>query len=101
MPLMNQLPSAAVVQALRAALSLTQKRLAALAGVNRVEIIAVEKGRNRASSVRMRDGLATAFHLTGEEMTQALTGAITVKEVLKLVSRRVTTTSASRRRRAA
>lgn len=78
-------PSAKLLTTLRAALGLTQARLADLAHVDRIEIIAVEKGRNKASSARMRDGLARAFGLSASVMSKGLEGILAPDDVLKLV----------------
>lgn len=71
-----------VVRALRTTSGMTQQRLADLAGVGRIEVIAVEKGRNKATSIRMRDGLARAFGLTREDMSLVLEKKITVNDAL-------------------
>lgn len=77
-------PSAVVVRELRSALKLSQAALAERANVDRVEIIAVEKGRNKATSDRMRDGLARAFGLRIEDLRRALQGEMSPAELLKL-----------------
>lgn len=71
-------PSASVVQTLRKARGWSQQALAERAGVQRVEILAVEKGRNKATSARMRDGLARAFELDPEKLSLVLSGEVAI-----------------------
>lgn len=80
-------PSARAVRALRADAGLTQKALADRAGVDRIEIIGLEKGRNKGKSARMRDALARAFGLTHEDMTATLTGELAIAEAIRRAHR--------------
>lgn len=78
-------PSAVAVRTLRLGLDLTQQQVADLAGVDRLEILSMEKGRLIGSSARMRDGLAKAFGLSHEDMSAALDGSLSAADALNLV----------------
>jgi transcriptional regulator with XRE-family HTH domain len=56
------------VQAERSRRGWTQQELADKAGLDRVEINALENGRNKGSSSRIRDGLAKAFGIRAERV---------------------------------
>lgn len=46
----------------------TQEQLAERAGIDRVEVNALERGRNKGTSTRIRDGLARAFEIHPAEV---------------------------------
>src|SRR5689334_16601352 len=46
----------------------TQDQLAELAGLRRVEVNAVERGRNKGTSARVREGLAKAFGVPAKNL---------------------------------
>lgn len=59
------MPVNELVRALREALGLTQQQVAARGELNgQAEVGKVESGANKASSVRMRDGLAKGLGIT-------------------------------------
>jgi transcriptional regulator with XRE-family HTH domain len=70
------------VREMRKALGLTQEGLAKAAGLNRIEIMKVERGTNKASSHRMRCALASGFGLSREDSDDLLEGRITVRTAL-------------------
>lgn len=71
--------------AIRSALGLSQAQLAKRAELDRIEILNVEKGRNKASSARIRDGLARGFGLSIEETSAGLDGHLTPEDILNLI----------------
>lgn len=62
-------------EALRKRLGLTQAQVAERAGLRRDEVTKVESGANKATSARVRDGLARAFGLSVDELVSYLDGA--------------------------
>lgn len=79
-------PSAAATKALRLGLGLTQEQLAERAGLERVEVVNVERGRNQATSARVRDGLARGLGLEPVVMEQVLRGELSIDEARALVA---------------
>ena len=77
-----ELPSAVATRAIRRRLEISQQELARRAGVERVEIIAVEKGRNRATSARVSNGLARGFGLSTEMMELVLRGDVSAQQAI-------------------
>lgn len=61
-------------EALRKRLGLTQAEVAERAGLRRDEVTKVETGANKATSARVRDGLAQAFGLSVDELVRYLEG---------------------------
>jgi transcriptional regulator with XRE-family HTH domain len=86
MPTNPDLPSAKLVIAVRARLGLTQDEMADRAGLDRIEILNVEKGRNKASSARIRDGLAQAIGISVEQVSAGLEGKLSPAAILALVA---------------
>jgi transcriptional regulator with XRE-family HTH domain len=82
-------PSARAIHRLRIALGLTQQDLADRAGLTRVLIVKVERGRNKATSERVCAGFARAFATDSQEMEGILRGTVDVKVLLaKLFAKR-------------
>jgi transcriptional regulator with XRE-family HTH domain len=67
-------PSAKALRALRAGLGVSQAQVAERAGLQRVEVVNLESGRNQATSARVQRGLARAFGLSAEEIAEVLSG---------------------------
>lgn len=70
---------AKLARALRVRAGLTQDQVAERAGLRRDEVTKVENGTNRASSARVRGGLAQAFGLTPAELEGYLSGAVALE----------------------
>lgn len=63
-------------EALRKRLGLTQAQVADRAGLRRDEVTKVETGANKATSARVRDGLARAFGVSVDDLVRYLDGAL-------------------------
>lgn len=74
-----------VVRKLRTELGLSQEALAEKAGLLREEVSNVETGRNKASSARIRDGLARGFGLSLEDFKELVEGQLTVSRAKRLI----------------
>lgn len=68
------------VRELRLRLGLTQEQVGERAGLERTKIVDIEHGKNQASTWLVRRGLATAFRLRVETLSDFLDGAITVDD---------------------
>ena len=66
------------VRSLRQALGLTQEKLADASGLARDEVCRLETGWNRATSGRVRQGLARGFGLTLEDTFAFVEGRLSV-----------------------
>lgn len=75
---------AARVKAMRDALGLTQEALGALGGITRTVMVDIESTKNKAGSLRIRKGLATAFGLSLDETNAYLEGHMPLDEALRL-----------------
>lgn len=74
---------AARVKALRAARGFTQEQLAHAGGLERVEIVSIETGRNQAGTARIRKALARGARVGLDEMFRYLDGEIELDELLR------------------
>lgn len=72
------------VRAVRLALGLTQEGVAEAAGVQRVDIVKIEGGDNAATSWRIRSGLAQAFGVNVQALSDLLDGLTDVDELVAL-----------------
>lgn len=79
------------VRELRQSLGLSQSSLADAGGLKRVEVVHVENGDNKASSARMRRGLAIGLGLSREDMDALLDGNMSVAQALRRSKRRART----------
>jgi len=68
------------VSAMRKLLGLTQEQLADAGGLTRPEVVKIEGGQNQATTDRIRGGLALAFGLTRDDLSDFLDGAIDLDE---------------------
>ncbi len=71
------------VKALRAALGLTQEKVALAGGLGRLEVVKVETGKNQATTDHIRAGLARAFGISRDDFAEYIGGAIDITEVLQ------------------
>jgi len=69
------------VRRLRERSGLTQAQVAERAGLERVEVNQIERGKNSCGSWRVRAGLATAFSVRVSTMAEYLDGEIDLAEV--------------------
>lgn len=69
-----------LVKELRKAQGWTQEQLANRAGLRRTEINRIERAKNQASSVAIRQALAKGFEMTLEHMNDFLDGQIGLKD---------------------
>lgn len=76
------------MRGLRNALGLTQEKLAERAGLERIEVVNVESGRNQATSIRILKGLAQGFGLSLEDAMAFIDGELTVEQAAEAVARR-------------
>lgn len=76
------------VRALRKGVGLTQEQVALAGGVERVEIVAVETGKNKATSGRMQAALAKAFLMSEAEVRQLLSGDLGAEPAAALYRKR-------------
>ena len=72
--------------ALRKRLGLTQAQVAERAGLRRDEVTKVEGGANKATSARVRDGLARAYGLSVDELLGYLDGAVELETLSPAVT---------------
>lgn len=73
---------------LRKGLRLTQQKLADRAGLERVEIVNLESGRNQATAVRILKGLARGLGLSLQETADFLDGFLPVEDALAKIQGR-------------
>ena len=70
------------IRALRTRLGLTQEGVAERGGgIDRTEVVAVETGRNKATTVRIRGALARGLGLSIEQLGAFLSGDLGIDEV--------------------
>lgn len=81
-------PVAERVRTLRKVLGLTQEQLASLGGLRRTDVVLVEGGYNKATSSRIRSGLARGFGLPFEDADAYLSGAIDLESAIEKATRR-------------
>lgn len=75
------------VRAIREALGLTQEELAERTlRLERVEVQKIESGKNKATTDRVRAGLATAFGVTRDTVALYLDEAISFDEMMRRIS---------------
>lgn len=86
---------------LRKALGLTQQELADRAGLERVEVVNLESGRNKATALRILRGLAKGFALSLQDMADFIDGSLTTEEARARISDPEADTPEHRRRAAA
>lgn len=84
------------VRALRKAVGLTQEQVAIAAGLERVEVVQIETGKNKATSARMQKGLAKSFHLSVDEIGRVLSGALDTEPAAALYRKRARAASPTR-----
>jgi len=84
-------PVALRIRALRKALGMRQADLAAASGgaLDRLYVVRLETGKNQAKTDRVRQGLALAFKLTRDEISDYLDERVSLEELLERRSRRL------------
>ena len=70
------------VRALRKGTGQTQEQLADAGGLERVEVVNVESGRNQLTSVRVLRGLALGFGISVDDMIALVDGTLPVEDAL-------------------
>ncbi len=78
------------VRRLRERSGLTQAQVAERAGLERVEVNQIERGKNSCGSWRVRAGLATAFSVRVSTMAEYLDGTIDLAEVASRIAAKET-----------
>jgi transcriptional regulator with XRE-family HTH domain len=84
----HDLPSARWLRAVRGALGWTQEHMANRSGLQRIEVLNVEKGRNKASSARIRVALARGLGVRLVDVCAGLDGHAEPDDVLRRMRRR-------------
>ena len=75
-------------KAFRIAVGLTQEELADRAGLSRVKVCKVEKGRDKASTVATRDALSAGLGCSAAELEDVLSGRVEVVAMVRRMKRR-------------
>lgn len=70
-------------RAIREALGCTQEAIAERGGLERAEVNKVETGRNEATTWRIRRGLARAYGVTVETLSDCFDGILSVEELVR------------------
>lgn len=75
------------VHELRIALGLTQQHLASAAGIARIEVVAIESGRNKCGSARIHASLAQGFGISLDDVVALLDGSASTDHLVAASSR--------------